>query len=196
MWSGNQSNSEEGILLLEPKYMHPCNHILDDPKASYLGGQPSYYPNDLFHNKSNDNHTQTLNPLKNRPTCDVCGETMYLILQLYAPLEENDLDRSLYVFGCNSASCVNQTFGKEENEKNESLIGKRFSVGGGGVIKCFRSQSQQTLDNIVLEKRVEPSKKISSGWGDDTDDSMGSSSDGDSVGISMDDLSPDEEHRL
>ena len=208
MWSGDQSNAEGGILLLEPKHKHPCGHIMEDPKASCLGGRPTYYPNDLFHNNNNNinksSKDQSSNILTSRPTCDVCGETMYLILQLYAPLEENELDRSLYVFGCNSASCVNQTFGEEENDKNDPLIGKRYSNGGGGVIKCLRSQSQRKTDNVVLEKRVEPSKSNiettsgiggggggGGGWGDDHDhsmDSSSSSSDDDSVGISMDDL--------
>ena len=193
MWSGNQSQSEEGILLLEPKHKFPCNHLRLDAKSSCLGGPSTYYPNDLFRNNPNK---FTSNPLLEHPICDLCNGPMHLILQLYAPLEENDLDRTMYVFGCNSASCLHQAFGSEENDMGESIVGKRFSVGGGGAIKCFRSQSARNT-NVELEKCVNAKmkhKKVNdSGWGEaghvdvDSIESSSDSSDDDSIGVSMDD---------
>ena len=65
----------------------PSNQRSVSPKVCAIGGVPTYYNLVCYEN----------------PTCDVCNSTMFLIAQIYAPLE--GLDRTLYVFGCNRGKC-------------------------------------------------------------------------------------------
>eukprot|EP01080_Neovahlkampfia_damariscottae_P000198 gene198-4444_t len=44
--------------------------------------------------------------------CKICSSKLYLISQIYAPLSE--LDRFLYIFGCNNEKCINKE-GRFEN---------------------------------------------------------------------------------
>lgn len=42
------------------------------------------------------------------PVCKLCGLTLPLVLQIYAPLENNPYHRTLFVFGCVNPNCWNQ----------------------------------------------------------------------------------------
>uniref|UniRef100_U5EXL9 Programmed cell death protein 2 C-terminal domain-containing protein n=1 Tax=Corethrella appendiculata TaxID=1370023 RepID=U5EXL9_9DIPT len=45
------------------------------------------------------------------PNCPICGETRPLILQIYAPLDNSQFHRTLYIFACLNAPCSNQNSG-------------------------------------------------------------------------------------
>lgn len=157
MWSTERPESDP-ILLLEPASSKPSKSKAD-PVASYIGGTPSFFPND-----------DIVSP---RPLCAICNEEMYLIIQMYAPLD--DMDRSLLVFGCNTASCVTQAFqGSNSNVTGENF---RFCLGGNGVFKCIRSQRNQEQEQQKDQKAVVQEQKMLStwdaddgGWGDADDD--------------------------
>eukprot|EP00956_Cyclotella_meneghiniana_P028579 scaffold66975_cov26-Cyclotella_meneghiniana.AAC.1 len=95
MWSNAKDINDLGehILLLQPitgkknKKTTPSS-----PSSSHIGGLPCFYPNDA-----------TLPQHKRFTVCSSCGERMHLLLQINAPLD--DLDRSLFVFGCNRPAC-------------------------------------------------------------------------------------------
>ena len=156
MWSTGPLESNP-ILLLEPASSKPSKSK-GDPVASYIGGTPSFFPpNDIL----------VVSPP--RPLCAICNEKMYLIIQMYAPLD--GMDRSLLVFGCNNASCVTQAF-QGSNVTGENF---RFCLGGNGVFKCIRSQRKQEQHEI--KKAVVQEQKMMStwdaddgGWGDADDD--------------------------
>lgn len=175
--------NESSVLLLEPLSTKPSSSSLskkkaakmntNNPRASYLGGSPCYFPLDP---KQKDDPSSC-------PKCDICKQTMFLILQMYAPLNleedeagEHDLDRTMLVFGCNRASCIQQAFqqgpknqqsacptttttttttsssmasgsaGNKEGHGKGSMLYKtyRFLLGGQGVIRCFRTQQPTT----------------------------------------------------
>lgn len=94
MWSNGGDTNEHGepILLLQPitknKHKKKCNL---SPSSSHIGGLPCFYSSDI-----SPKSTDTI-------ICTLCNEPMYLLLQLNAPLD--DLERTLYVFGCNRPSC-------------------------------------------------------------------------------------------
>lgn len=155
MWS-TKSQSSDAILLLEPKASKPSKLSKVDPTASYIGGTPSFFPDDA-----------TPHPL-----CVICKEEMFLVIQMYAPLDK--LERNILVFGCNSASCVNQMFQQGSN----TTIGEnfKFCLGGNGVFKCIRSQRGKELEERIEATVVETEqmKMVSTwdvddggGWGDD-----------------------------
>ena len=73
----------------------------------------------------------TVEIVKDTPLCGVCQAPMHLLTQLYAPLE--GLDRTLYIFACNRASCFRSIFETDENNIN-------FCLGGGTVVRCIRDQ--------------------------------------------------------
>jgi len=118
----------ESVLLLEPQWTHtPSNSKKKDPCASFIGGAPCFFPNDTN--------------VQGQPKCGVCRQEMYLILQMYAPV--GSLERTVYIFGCNKASCLSSAFSVEPNQKCDSSMGdNRFCLGGHGVIRCIRSQPQ------------------------------------------------------
>jgi len=156
MWrTGKDVNeeSQETILLLEPKAKATINSAGDvsggDPRASFVGGHPSYYYNSNG-NGNDDNSTLTT------PKCQLCQRQMYLLLQMHAPLDE--LDRTMYIFACNKASCIQKAFSSSSslqggikgdvngndnsNCSSSSISNNRFNLGGAGVVRCIRSQSQ------------------------------------------------------
>ena len=115
---------------------------------------------------------------------------MHLLLQLHAPLD--DVNRSLYVFGCNDASCY-----------SEEDAGRFHPCIAGGALRCFRSQQQWT--NYVSStahnsdnQKGEPNTTTTTwgiddgndGWDEDDDDWGGSSETNkkDSEHVSMDEL--------
>lgn len=68
----------------------------DEPtiEDTFIGGQPVW-----LHPESK--------PAEKMVTCDNCGKKMALLLQAYAPLEDQLYERVLYLFGCqNTAVCT------------------------------------------------------------------------------------------
>ena len=143
MWHGGKDLNEEGepILLLEPKPKSVSNgnkkknknstNNAQNPCASFVGGHPNYYPKDENYSiltSSQDGQSLT--------KCDMCHDSMYLLLQMHSPLD--GLDRTLYVFACNKASCIQKTFSSSSSNNNKNdTSNNRFSLGGKGVVKCI-----------------------------------------------------------
>lgn len=89
------------------------------------------------------------------PPCPMCGLKRLLILQIYAPLENSQFHRTLYIFSCANATCSNQSKGW----------------------LCVRSQQiEKVSERETQRNRSAPataSIKWCSGaddWGDDDDD--------------------------
>ena len=152
MWSNAKDINDLGehILLLQPitgkknKKTTPSS-----PSSSHIGGFPCFYPNDA-----------TLPQHKRFTVCSSCGERMHLLLQINAPLD--DLDRSLYVFGCNRPAC--HIGGGDD----------KFKVNyDNAPIRCYRSQQSKEVRVMKSPvKAVEPiSKKLEENdWGNDIED--------------------------
>jgi hypothetical protein len=165
MWSGEQEMSEKGVavLLLEPNSKKP-NKITDtctsDACSSFIGGVPIFF---------ND---ESKSVQKQHPICDICKHEMYLILQMYAPLD--GLDRTMMVFGCNNASCIQSAM----NASTDNSGAFRFCPGGKGVIRCIRSQRTQETHILSTGKPTSKEEKVSvSNW----DDGMGWEEDDDAA---------------
>ena len=163
MWSnrGSVNDRGESVLLLEPISKKPNksqSSTASDAKTSFIGGTPVYYSDDV-----------NLSSLS-RPLCSHCNKTMYLVLQMYAPLDDINLDRTMYVFACNSAACINYGFSESPDGNN------RFNVGGNGVIRCIRSQSRQDIPSsatpaVASEKKTDaPNWDDDIGWGEEEED--------------------------
>lgn len=155
MWSnrGSVNDRGESVLLLEPISGKPNKSqcvTASDAKTSFIGGTPVFYSDDL-----------NLAYLS-RPICSHCNKDMYLVLQMYAPLDDIQLDRTMYVFACNSAACINYGFSKSPDDNN------RFNVGGNGIICCIRSQSKQVAQSSTPPPPVPSEKKNVTDWVDDT----------------------------
>ncbi|KAL7481340.1 hypothetical protein ACHAW6_007021 [Cyclotella cf. meneghiniana] len=127
MWcdGGDTNDSGERVLLLQPingKQLHKST--IHSPLSSHIGGFPCFYEDDpLISGKSFNS------------VCTTCDQPMPLLLQLNAPLD--DLDRTLYVFGCNRPSC-HLSSGMETNDCKFRLDFNQ------SPIRCFRSQRSQT----------------------------------------------------
>lgn len=119
----------------------------NDPKASYIGGAPSYFETDEQVDRE-------------PPMCEGCDDAMMLMVQLHVPRIPHSpnpfpTDRTIYVFACNQASCWMKLF-------------ERGSfVEGGGVVACRRSQpakaplleSDQTETNVKSAWATEASEE-------------------------------------
>lgn len=121
-----------------------------------------------------DNAVGSALPKDGEVKCTLCNQPMHLLLQLNAPLDE--LDRTLYVFGCNQPSCHTST-------STETMLGgggNRFRpCFGGGSVRCFRSQQPwKTSGGVDIKPSVEKvppkvSQLEDNDWGDDDDDDWG-----------------------
>ncbi|ETK85296.1 hypothetical protein L915_09852 [Phytophthora nicotianae] len=81
-------------------------------------------------------------------TCTKCGKGLFLVAQVYAPVET---DRTLYVFGCNSVACT-------ENS---------------GSWRVLRDQVESTKETPVeeaVEEVVKQVDQVKLAWGSDSDD--------------------------
>ena len=190
MWSSGRDKNEDGesILLLQPKD-RKSKHNAKNPSSSHIGGLPVYHEHDPMGNAET-------------PKCSTCQREMILLIQLNAPLDE--LDRTLYVFGCNRPSChASSNNGSNAGSDTEDGAGVcRFhacfgGVSGGGAIRCFRSQQQWKSSENNTKKESANGEEIknttkntlddndwgeddgSDGWGDngDDDDDWGASGD-------------------
>ncbi|KAJ9575490.1 hypothetical protein L9F63_007648 [Diploptera punctata] len=79
------------------------------------------------------------------PLCKLCGISLPLVLQIYAPLENSPYHRTLYLFGCINPNCWNQ---------NESWV-------------CIRSQ---ILDTSIGSSSSTVKTMSTSDWCTDADD--------------------------
>jgi len=202
MWSNVQDTNSDGesILLLQPIDNRSNKHKSkqSSPSSSYIGGVPRYHENDTLVPASIGIGSTTTNP-----QCSKCNKSMYLLLQLHAPVD--DYDRSLYVFGCNNSACHSY-----KNESDETNTIKRFHpcIGIDGPLRCFRSQTSwatpASTDTTDTSSKAVSSSKVkkvdlvdndwgigdddnaNGGWGDNGDDDWGGgNSDKD---VSMNDL--------
>jgi len=64
---------------------------LSDPVVSRIGGLPAF--------------VKGLVPPITDSYCRVCSNPMELLVQLWCPLENSPMDRSLYIWGCPRAGC-------------------------------------------------------------------------------------------
>ena len=189
MWSnGNETNEHgESVLLLQPVSGKRRGKKTTSAASSHVGGLPVYHDDE--HQSINDNGLKSTNP-----KCTRCKTQMHLLLQLHAPLD--DLDRTLYVFGCNNPSCHLLEECTTLNGVGDKSVKTRFcaNFGGilGGAVRCFRSQQQQQSNNLPpaeekpLEAKVAtPQSLVDNDWGmDDDSGGWGDTDDGDDWGDS------------
>lgn len=127
MWQDGQDLNEDGIpVRLYQPILYSKRTDTQKATVSHIGGSPTYFASDSF-------------VTKDVPHCTACDEEMNLLLQLYNP----ELDRTLYVFGCNRGACVASAFSKES----------QFSMGGGGRFVC--RHSQPSVDSTIEKEKAE-----------------------------------------
>jgi len=169
MQAENQTESDDhgNILLLEPNHSNSSKKK-QDPSASFIGGHPTYYTKDVNYST-----------LIKDQICGICGNRLYLLLQMYAPLD--DLERTMYVFACNNSSCIQQAFETSASSGDGTSV-EKFSLGDRRVVRCIRSQydsndAGETNDAGIAEKKNatiptstwDNNKNTDDGgWGDDT----------------------------
>ena len=144
MWSGGKEENQHGeaVLLFQPvikskskakakaksKSSNSTNKI-NVSNESYLGGCPSYF--------SDDEMIMISNPTTNLK-CENCQNPLSHIAQINAPMD--NLERTLYVFGCNSSGnlCCRQL--QKTNDDNDNQNDYVRFWNGKGVFRCIRSQ--------------------------------------------------------
>ena len=140
---GGTNEYGEPVLLLLPsddcregRNRKKNNSVASVASSSHAGGLPRYHDGDKL-----------CSPLN--LTCTTCNHgPMYLLLQLHAPLD--DVDRTLYVFGCNNASCHSSSSINCLGEDDDTNTSTFRSCMGNGSLRCFRSQQRwPTIDNLV-----------------------------------------------
>ena len=174
MWSRERDLNDDGtsVALLQPlkksNNKSSKRRVPGDATVSFMGGSPIYFSKD-----------DKLNNISLHPTCAVCRDPLFLLVQLHVPLDDGDdcddnisskegtsnstnrrLDRTLYVFGCNRASCANQS----------------------GTFRCLRSQHgsngvtnnmEHCKDSNDIIKAANPTQSqrqplVLDAWGDST----------------------------
>jgi Programmed cell death protein 2, C-terminal putative domain len=111
------------------------NSMYGDPQDTKIGGFPTLYENQVFP--------------PSFITCPHCSNSLYLLIQVYAPLE---FDRTLYVFGCNSQVCF-------KNKGKPSIV----------VYRSQRSSLSSTSSSIESKPNPAitlPASFSSDSWGD------------------------------
>lgn len=189
MWSNGKDINENGesVLLLQPVNGKRRGKRASSASSSHIGGHPIYHDDE--HQSLMDSGLKSSNPI-----CTRCKSEMYLLLQLHAPLD--DLDRTLYVFGCNNPSCHLLDESTPINGVGDETAKTRFcaNFGGtmGGAVRCFRSQKQQLSNNATPDEGKSPEAKVKTpqsladnDWGmDDDSGGWGDTDDGDDWGDS------------
>ena len=206
MWSGGVTNEYgEPVLLLLPsddcrgvsdiiikRRRHKIkinNSVASGASSSHAGGLPRYHDGD-----------------KLCPpfflTCTTCNHgPMHLLLQLHAPLD--DVDRTLYVFGCNNASC-HSSASISRGEDDDTNTSPFRSCIGNGSLRCFRSQrrwpttenlvpsptstSKNEKKNNVVEKNDYWDADVDGGWGNEEGGNDDWGCGDNTTDLSMDDL--------
>lgn len=187
MWSDGQAANEHGepVLLFQPTGgSRQNNKNKSRPKSNsstshHLGGLPCYHERDTLLSSIIEENSGSTNP-----RCKICNKHMYLLIQLHAPLDE--LDRTLYVFGCNTFACHSQ--GDTDNEGLGDDVERSNSFQScktRGSVCCLRSQQCWTaLPDQLKSRDSEKPKNLlgdndwgvddgNDGWGDDDDDGWG-----------------------
>ncbi|KAG7391016.1 programmed cell death protein [Phytophthora pseudosyringae] len=85
----------------------------------------------------------------NNLTCAKCGKGLFLVAQVYAPVET---DRTLYVFGCNSVACTE-------------------SPGSWRVLRDQVEPVKETPVEAEIEEVTQEVDQVKLAWGSDSDDS-------------------------
>ncbi len=145
MWQDDQDTNEDGVpvRLYQPILYSGRAADTNNPTVSHVGGTPAYF--DAASNIE-------------MPVCQSCGDTMYLLLQLYTP----ETERALHVFGCNRGACVASLFETSQ-----------FSVGGGGRFVCRHSKPSETVskEETTRNEETAPSQTVvESAWTNDEKD--------------------------
>jgi len=179
MWSGGKEENDNGeaVLLMQPtpgaskkrkSKAKRCNQNISN--KCYIGGQPTFFPNDdilgkfnIFGNKSSNKLNQSNSSGEEKELlCEVCGRALYLISQVNAPI--NGLERTLYIFGCNYHECL-----KKRHDDDKMLATNDDTVqfySGKGVFRCIRSQSK-------IVKKSENKKMVEETFDEDPWDDTG-----------------------
>ena len=194
-WQGGNETGENGeaILLFAPTSSagsSSSNENEHGPSSSSIGGLPAYFTADeervvqCINDGCIGGNKDDMSPQSKAPQCQRCHLPMLLVAQVNAPVECLDLDRSLYVFGCNRAECWREATQGAANENYTSADSRsQFMVGGGGVVRCLRSQ-EISMANTTSDGNADTNNAAftsinssqappgdSSGWGvDDCDD--------------------------
>ena len=165
MWSGGDDFNDEGeaVRLYQPILYGP-KPSTNDLTSSFIGGLSI-----------------------NEPVCSSCQEPLHLLVQLFVPCAANHddhhqkVDRTLQVFACNRAACIDGIFSNGQKKKK--------LVGGDGVVTCRRLMG--AAPRTTTSKRDMPvaPQMPSSTWAEDHGEpeedhewSMGGSGDHD-VGV-------------
>ena len=185
MWSGGKETGEEGeaVLLFAPSLSRTSCDA--NPSSSFIGGHPTYFPKDEIVTSHCEEVTNSDAPRIRNPNCKLCQLPMHLLSQINAPVECQNLDRSLYVFGCNRAKCWRKASGECETSAASDRE-SRFIIGGGGVVHCIRSQQTGITSSYSPAAELSQTKESVTrsdelgGWGDAVqDDCANSWGDGD-----------------
>jgi pre-rRNA-processing protein TSR4 len=160
MWTDKDddfSSEGEAVRLYRP-ILYGKRPSTDDLTCSFIGGE-----------------TAGVEP----PTCSSCQESLPLLLQLFVPkfpaANQEPTDRTLQIFACNRAACVNAL-------TNDS----KFSYGGDGVVVCRRLTMAPTVPNDdAMMSKPSPAEAQKDSWvdgqgaGDDNDWAMDGETDSD-----------------
>ena len=133
MWSGGDDYNEQGeaVRLYQP-ILYGRKALQDDITCSYVGGRAS----------ATDNTSDTT------PICTLCKEPLLLLTQLHVPkfrmqpspssttTSGDEVDRTLQVFACNQAACINKLF----------VEGNKL-VDGSGIVICRRTIVDAAVKN-------------------------------------------------
>lgn len=165
MWKNGSDVNDYG----EPVRLYlPIAYKFNDPmqpSISVIGGTPSYFERDQHVNRD-------------QVSCGGCGDVMPLLVQLHVPctpggIHQFPVGRSVYVFGCNRASCGRHALEQE---------GGNFSFGGGGTFVCRRSQDTVKESGVSEVEKTAP-EPAKSTWGEDTVDDEDTHDDNDWGGV-------------
>ncbi|KAL9188712.1 hypothetical protein ACHAXT_007090 [Thalassiosira profunda] len=207
MWSRGRDANEHGepVLLLQTGggrrghggHRHKEGSGRPSPSSSHIGGLPCHHEKDALLSSMAATPDGGVHP-----KCALCRNPMYLLMQLHAPLDA--VDRTLYVFGCNDASCYSGKGAKKNSESEDTQTIARFHAcigtdDNGGALRCYRSQQRWEASS---EEKQKPDAAIdaapptgcnlegndwgmddgSDGWGDGADDWGGGEGDSTTMG--------------
>lgn len=160
------------------------NSFASGASSSHAGGLPQYHDGDKL-----------CPPLY--LTCTTCNHgPMHLLLQLHAPLD--DVDRTLYMFGCNNASCHSSSSINSRGEDDNTNTSTFRSCMGIGSLRCFRSQrpwvpsptatAKDEKKNYAVEDNDYWGADVDGGWGKEDSDNDDWCYGDNTTDLSMDDL--------
>ncbi|KAI8055884.1 hypothetical protein BDF22DRAFT_617915 [Syncephalis plumigaleata] len=95
----NKKNKKKQNTTVVPVYLGYPDSQVDQNDASvdafqsYIGGYPIWFDD-------------TQIPEQRIINCGGCGNPMYLLVQVYAPLDHRPHERVIYVWGCNRRQCM------------------------------------------------------------------------------------------